>query len=91
MADEMKVITDRMDRIISLLEALVIQNQRETEQYDEDEFTPPRLTPIIPTFPDVPLPDVEMQCPDCSVSFKGIMGYVCQKPGCPMGCGPVTC
>ena len=63
---------------------------------------PPTLPPAEPKTPPVfpqpwqpsktpTFPDVKAICGKCGMVFEGIMGYVCQDPACPMGCGPVTC
>lgn len=88
MDSDLKPVIDRLDKIISLLESLIIQNERNV---------------IIPTSPAEPFPDSmplpytppilspQNICPTCGVNFDGVMGYVCQQPGCPMGCGPTMC
>ena len=48
-------------------------------------FPQPWQPPTVPTFPQ------STECSKCGMKFEGVMGYVCQDPGCPMGCGPVTC
>ncbi len=37
---------------------------------------------------DTPAFDLSNKCNKCGMVFKGIMGYVCHDPECPMGAGP---
>lgn len=75
-------ILSRMDRIIQLLEFLVIKDQTQPQHPG---------VPIPSAPPELPILKPVTVCSKCSMEFSGIMGYVCQEPGCPMGCGPMTC
>ena len=86
-------LTRKVDRIISLLEVLVIQNERGTyaygdEEEDDSRAVPPILLPVVPVFP---MPDTRQICAKCGVKFEGVTGYSCQQLVCPMGVGSVAC
>lgn len=44
---------------------------------DKDKTSP------YPDFWDLPLSQ-SVQCPQCGMEFKGAVGYVCYKDGCPI-------
>jgi hypothetical protein len=95
MNEDIKNLSRKADRIISLLEVLVLQNERGTYTYDDDEDEEERpipiLSPIMPSFPETWPENKPTTCPSCGMEFKGVMGYACSKVGCPMGVGPTTC
>jgi len=75
----LREISDKMDKIIDLLEELT-----------GDQQTRPQV-PVIPTIPVAPptFPRATTRCPRCHMDFSGITGYVCSQPDCPTGMGPV--
>ena len=76
----------RLDRIISLLEVLVIQNERgDYVPMEPDMPEPPRL-PVAP----IPWEAQRTQCDKCGMEFGGVVGYACVNVDCPTGLGPTV-
>jgi len=48
----------------------------------------------IPQWPNNPIEwpyRAGSQCPECGIKLEGVVGYVCNRPNCPTGLGPIMC
>ena len=99
-ADRLDRIETLLEELVTLLRALVLQEGSEEGDYPipATPYTPHLPQPLDPVAPLAPpvfpvVPDLSRKttCTKCGMTFEGVMGYVCNTPGCPMGCGPITC
>ena len=51
--------------------------------FEPNTFRPPIERVLIPKLP-TPIHEVEYECGECGMVFKGAMGYVCSNPRCPV-------
>lgn len=80
MTADLKLISDKLDKIIFLL-----------EKFGEDKT--PVNPPVLPAFPDLASPNkVEdaTNCTKCGLALHAVMGYGCTQTNCPTGLGQVT-
>lgn len=102
-ADRLDRMEKLLEELVALMRILVLRGGNlPADDEVSDISIPPHLPPALPpaqpaTPPVLPqpwqpptLPDAKSTCGKCGMVFEGIMGYVCQDPTCPMGCGPIV-
>lgn len=106
-ADRLNRIEKQLEELVTLMRILVLRSAENPVMTDdaEDIIVPsvPHIPPVLPSppviiptqpwpqTPELPTNPSKTSCTKCGMVFDGFMGYVCQDPACPMGCGPVTC
>ena len=102
-ADRLDRIEDLIKELVTLTQLLVLRDASDPSDLDVQDVTapayPPHLPPTLPkvapidppVFPFAPDFPRKNTCSKCEMVFEGVMGYICNTTGCPMGCGPTTC